>query len=61
MLTYNKTKTRQIKHNLHRNSLLKHVIKGKIEGRLEVKGRRGGRRKELLKNERMLEVERGRT
>ena len=30
---------------LHRNCFLKHVIKGNIEGRIEVKGRR---RKQLL-------------
>jgi hypothetical protein len=29
-------------------SLLKHVIEGKIEGRIEVVGRRGRRRKQLL-------------
>jgi len=27
---------------------MKHVIKGTIEGRIVVKGRRGGRRKQLL-------------
>jgi len=30
------------------NGLLKHVIQGKIEGKLEVRGRRGGKRKQLL-------------
>ena len=33
---------------LHRNCLLKHGIKGKIEGRIDVAGRRGRRRKQLL-------------
>jgi hypothetical protein len=33
---------------LRRNCLLKHFIEGKIEGRIEVKGRRGRRRKQLL-------------
>jgi hypothetical protein len=33
---------------LRRNCLLKHVIEGKIEGRVEIKGRRGRRRKQLL-------------
>jgi hypothetical protein len=33
---------------LHRNLLLKHVIEGKIEGRIEVTGRRARRRKKLL-------------
>ena len=33
---------------LHRNCLLKHDIKGKIEDRIEVVGRRRRRRKQLL-------------
>jgi hypothetical protein len=33
---------------LRRNCLLKHIIEGKIEGRIEVGGRRGRRRKQLL-------------
>jgi hypothetical protein len=33
---------------LCRNYLLKHVVEGKIEGRLAVKGRLRGRRKQLL-------------
>jgi hypothetical protein len=33
---------------LHRNCFLKHVIEGKIEGRLEVTRRPGGRHKQLL-------------
>jgi hypothetical protein len=35
-------------HILRSNCLLIHVIKGKVEGRIEVKGRRGRRRKQLL-------------
>jgi hypothetical protein len=35
-------------HTLLRNLLLKHVIEGKIEGRIEVKGRRRRRWKPLL-------------
>ena len=35
-------------HILHGNFLLKHVIEGKIERRVEVTERRGGRRKQLL-------------
>jgi hypothetical protein len=31
-----------------RNCLLKHVIEGKIEGKIEVTGRRGKRHKQLL-------------
>jgi hypothetical protein len=33
---------------LRRNVLLKHVFKGQIEGRIEVTGRRGRRRKQIL-------------
>jgi hypothetical protein len=33
---------------LHRNCLLKQVIEGKLEGRIEMTGRRGRRCKQLL-------------
>jgi hypothetical protein len=33
---------------LHRNRLLEHIIVGKIEGRIEVMGRSGIRRKQLV-------------
>jgi hypothetical protein len=33
---------------LRRNGLLKHAIEGKLEGRIEMTGRRGRRRKQLL-------------
>jgi hypothetical protein len=33
---------------LRRNCLLKHVIEGKIDGRIQVTGRRGRRRNKLL-------------
>jgi hypothetical protein len=33
---------------LRRNCLLKHVIEGKLEGRIEMMGRRGKRRQQLL-------------
>jgi len=33
---------------LRRNCLLKHAVEGKIEGRIEVTGRRGRRRKQIL-------------
>jgi hypothetical protein len=39
-----------IGHILRRNCLLKHVIEGKLEVRVEVTGRRGRRRKQLLYN-----------
>ena len=41
-------KANWIGHILRRNCLLKQVIEGKIEGRVEVTGRRGRRRKQLL-------------
>jgi hypothetical protein len=47
-----RTKTRRkadwVGHILHRNCLLKHVIEGKIEGRVAVTGRQEKRRKQLL-------------
>jgi hypothetical protein len=46
-----KTKGRKVTwigHILPRNCLLKHVIEGKLEGRIEMTGRRGRRRKQLL-------------
>jgi hypothetical protein len=41
-------KANWIGHILRRNCLLKHMIKGKLEGRIEMTGRRGRRRKQLL-------------
>jgi hypothetical protein len=35
-------------HILRRNCLLKHVIEETLEGMIEMTGRRGGRRKQLL-------------
>ena len=43
-----KRKVNWIGHILHRNCLLQRVIEGKIKGGIEVKGRRGRRRKKLL-------------
>jgi len=43
-------KANWIGHMLRRDCLLKQVIEGKVEGRREVVGRRGGRRKRLLGN-----------
>ena len=48
LYTVKSRKANWIGHTLRINSLLKHVIKGKIEGRTEVAGRRGKRRKQLL-------------
>jgi len=42
-----KKKANWISHILHRHCLIKHVIEGKIEGRIEVTGRRGRRHKQL--------------
>jgi hypothetical protein len=39
-----------IGHVLRKNCLLKHVIVGRTGGRIEVTGRRGRRRKQLLDN-----------
>jgi hypothetical protein len=43
-------KANRVHHILRWNDLLKHIIEGKIEGRRQVKGRRGRRRKQLLDN-----------
>jgi hypothetical protein len=40
-------KSKWIGHILCRNCLLNHVVEGKIEGRIEVRERRGIRRKQL--------------
>ena len=46
--TLKRRKANQIVHILRRNCLLKYVIEGKIEGRIEVTGIRGRRHKQLL-------------
>jgi hypothetical protein len=46
--TIKRRKTKWIGHILRSNCLLKHVIEGKLEGRIEMTGRRGRRRKQLL-------------
>jgi hypothetical protein len=46
--TIKRRKDNWIGHILCRNCLLKHVIEGKLEGRIEMTGRRGRRRKRLL-------------
>jgi hypothetical protein len=43
-----KLKANWIGHILRRNCLIQRVIKGKIEGGIEVRGRRGRRRRKLL-------------
>jgi hypothetical protein len=63
--TVKRGKTNWMRHILQRNCLLKHVTEGKMEGMIEVTGRRGRRRKQLLDDflgtVRVLEIERGRT
>jgi hypothetical protein len=46
--TIKRRKANWIGHILHRNCLLKRVIEGKLEGRIEMTGRRRRRRKQLL-------------
>jgi hypothetical protein len=46
--TIQKRKANWIGHILRRNCLLKHVIEGKLEGRIEMTGRRERRCKRLL-------------
>jgi hypothetical protein len=46
--TLKRRKANWIGYILRRKCLLKHVIEAKIEGRIEVTGRRGRRRKQLL-------------
>jgi alpha-D-ribose 1-methylphosphonate 5-triphosphate synthase subunit PhnL len=48
--TIKRRKVNWIGHILRRNCLLKHVIEGKLEGRIEMTGRRGRRRTQLLDN-----------
>jgi hypothetical protein len=46
--TIKREKANWIGRILHRNCLLKHVIEGKIEGRIKVTGRQVRRRKQLM-------------
>jgi hypothetical protein len=46
--TIKRRKANWIGHILRTNCLLKHVIEGKLEGRVDVTGRRGRRRKQPL-------------
>jgi hypothetical protein len=45
--TIKRRKGNWIGHILRRNCLLKYVIEGKLEGRIEMTGRRGRRRKQI--------------
>ena len=60
-ITHNKKKANWTGHILGRNCRLKHIIEGEIERRIELKGRRGRRRQQLLddlKETRVLEFAR---
>jgi hypothetical protein len=46
--TIKRRKANWIGHILRRNCLLKHVIEGNLERNIEMTGRRGRRRKQLL-------------
>jgi len=46
--TIKRRKANWLGHILHWNRLLKHIIKGKIDGRIKVMVRRGRRHKQLL-------------
>ena len=46
--TIKRIKANGIGHILHKNCLLKYVIEGKIQGKLEMTGRRGRRRNPSL-------------
>jgi hypothetical protein len=46
--TIRRRNAKKIGHISRRNCLLKHVIEGKLGGRIKVIGRRGRRRKQLL-------------
>jgi len=48
VLITNRKKTEWFCHILRRNCLLRHIIEGKVDGRIEVTGRWGRRRKKLL-------------
>ena len=62
--TIRRRNAKRIGHILCRNCLLTHNIEGKVEGRIEVTGRRGRRRTRIpdgLKEKRILEIEIGST
>ena len=46
--TIKRRKDNWIGHILHRNCLVKHVFEGRMEGRVDLTGRRGRRSKQLL-------------
>jgi hypothetical protein len=65
LLTIKTWKPNWFGHRLRSNWVLKHVIEGNIEGRIEVRGRRGRRREYLMENTKEtkgnLEIETGST
>jgi hypothetical protein len=48
LFTIKMSRAKWVGHILSRNCLLKHVIEGKIEGKIEMMGRRGRRYKGLM-------------
>ena len=48
--TIKRRKAKRIVYILLRNCLIKHITEGKVEGRTEVMGRRGRRRRKLLED-----------
>jgi hypothetical protein len=48
--TIKRRKANQTGHALRRNCLLDHVIEESVEGKMEVTGRRGRRRNQLLRD-----------
>jgi hypothetical protein len=57
LYTTKRRKGNWIGHILRRNCLLKHVIEGKLEGRIEMTRRHGRRRKQLLDDLKELAME----
>jgi hypothetical protein len=55
--TIKRRKANWIGHILRRNCLLKHIIEGQIEGRIQVTGKRGRRRKQLLDGRKREDIE----
>jgi hypothetical protein len=53
--TIKRRKANCLGHILRRNCLLKSVIEGKLDGRIEMTGRQGRRRKQLLDDLRVTE------
>ena len=57
--TIKRRKANWVGHILRRNCLLEHIIEGNMGRRMEVTGIQERRRKQLVNDERILEIERG--